>query len=268
MKNSKLIVAAAVAIGAMLAIGTASAADLAVKAMPYATPAPAFSWTGCYIGGHAGDGALLDQGFQDVGLAGGDHGDALLLDCSNAGAFDRITDPNAPSAQYAAIMVDHETIVGGVNIGCGIAIGVMNVSDIEFLGKSLHLAMAVRDADRADMVALGKEQFENLAAITLQALCGGGNLHAFLDTRHAGGKQFRVAFDFHKAEAACPNHFKSLQFAKGGDEDVVLARDFQDGLVFACADVANAITRPSATSSRAISPPPPPARGAILGGRS
>jgi outer membrane immunogenic protein len=62
MKNSKLI--AAVAVSAMLGIGAASAADLAVKAMPYAAPAPAFSWTGCYVGAHAGAGVLLDQGFQ------------------------------------------------------------------------------------------------------------------------------------------------------------------------------------------------------------
>ena len=38
MKNSKLILSAAVAVSAMLGIGAASAADLAVKAMPYAAP--------------------------------------------------------------------------------------------------------------------------------------------------------------------------------------------------------------------------------------
>jgi outer membrane immunogenic protein len=67
MKNSKLFVSAAVAVSAMLGIGTASAADLSVKAMPYAAPAPVFSWTGCYVGVHAGAGVLLDQGFQSGG---------------------------------------------------------------------------------------------------------------------------------------------------------------------------------------------------------
>jgi outer membrane immunogenic protein len=85
MKNSKLIVSAAVAVSAMLGIGAASAADLAVKAMPYAAPAPVFSWTGFYGGVHAGAGVLLDQGFQTQqqmsldrhgvgGLAGGQIG--------------------------------------------------------------------------------------------------------------------------------------------------------------------------------------------------
>lgn len=74
MNNSKLIISAAVAVCAVLGVGAASAADLAVKAMPYAGPASAFGWTGCYVGAHAGAGVLHDQGFQNVGLAGDRHG--------------------------------------------------------------------------------------------------------------------------------------------------------------------------------------------------
>jgi outer membrane immunogenic protein len=74
MKNSKLILLAAVAVSAMLGIGAASAADLAVKAMPYATPAPVFTWTGCYVGVHAGAGVLHDQGYQPQQLLLDRHG--------------------------------------------------------------------------------------------------------------------------------------------------------------------------------------------------
>jgi outer membrane immunogenic protein len=80
--KSKLILSAAVAISAMFGVGAASAADLAVKALPVV--APVFSWTGCYVGVHAGAGVLLDQGFQNQtapadrhgvgGLAGGQLG--------------------------------------------------------------------------------------------------------------------------------------------------------------------------------------------------
>jgi outer membrane immunogenic protein len=56
MKNSKLILSAAVAVSAMLGIGAASAADLPVKASPYTAAAPASSWTGFYVGGTAGAG--------------------------------------------------------------------------------------------------------------------------------------------------------------------------------------------------------------------
>ena len=73
MKNSKLLVAV-VAVSSMLGIGAASAADLPMRAMPYAAPAPVFSWTGCYVGVHAGAGVLLDQGFQQVGINRDRHG--------------------------------------------------------------------------------------------------------------------------------------------------------------------------------------------------
>jgi len=72
MKNSKLSLLTAVALSAIAGIGAAAAADLPMKAMPYA--APAFSWTGCYVGLHAGAGVLHDQGFENVGNAGDRHG--------------------------------------------------------------------------------------------------------------------------------------------------------------------------------------------------
>jgi len=50
VKNSKLMLSTAVAVSTILGIGAASAADLAMKAMPYAAPVRVFSWTGCYVG--------------------------------------------------------------------------------------------------------------------------------------------------------------------------------------------------------------------------
>ena len=65
--RSKLIVSAALAVSAMSSVGAATAADIAVKAAPLAVPA--FSWTGCYIGVHAGGGVLLDKGFNNLAVA-------------------------------------------------------------------------------------------------------------------------------------------------------------------------------------------------------
>ena len=73
MKSSKVILSAAVAVSAILGISAASAADMAVKA-PYAAPVPVFSWTGCYVGVHAGAGVLHDQGFQPGLIAFDRHG--------------------------------------------------------------------------------------------------------------------------------------------------------------------------------------------------
>jgi outer membrane immunogenic protein len=50
----KKLIAAAVAVGAMLGIGAASAADLPMKALPYTAPPPPFSWTGFYVGENVG----------------------------------------------------------------------------------------------------------------------------------------------------------------------------------------------------------------------
>jgi outer membrane immunogenic protein len=65
--ESLKILSAAVAVSAVVSAGAASAADLAARPMPYAAPAPVFSWTGCYVGVHGGAGVLLDQGFQAGG---------------------------------------------------------------------------------------------------------------------------------------------------------------------------------------------------------
>jgi outer membrane immunogenic protein len=54
----KKLLLGSVATGALVAAGAANAADLRVgptyKAPPAVAPVPVFSWTGCYVGGHAG----------------------------------------------------------------------------------------------------------------------------------------------------------------------------------------------------------------------
>src|SRR5437016_8904803 len=54
----KKILLGSVATGALVAAGSASAADLgprpAYKAPPMVAPVPVFSWTGCFVGAHGG----------------------------------------------------------------------------------------------------------------------------------------------------------------------------------------------------------------------
>lgn len=82
MPNSKSISSAAVAIGAILGIGAASAADLPARTYTKATAIdPAYDWSGFYIGGHLGylwgktrvldDGVLTESGAPTNGVAGG-----------------------------------------------------------------------------------------------------------------------------------------------------------------------------------------------------
>jgi outer membrane immunogenic protein len=60
MRNSNLIISAAVTFSAILGIGAVSAADMAVKARPMAVD-PGYNWTGFYIGANAG-GVWSDAG--------------------------------------------------------------------------------------------------------------------------------------------------------------------------------------------------------------
>jgi outer membrane immunogenic protein len=84
MRNSKLIVSAAVAISAIVGVGAASAADLAAR--PYTKAAPMmvamYDWSGLYIGGNGGWGSARDcwdlQRFPPDTVAIGDEG------CHNA----------------------------------------------------------------------------------------------------------------------------------------------------------------------------------------
>jgi outer membrane immunogenic protein len=56
MIEMKRILQTSAVMALLLAPATALAADLAYKAPPLATPVPAYSWTGFYIGGHIGGG--------------------------------------------------------------------------------------------------------------------------------------------------------------------------------------------------------------------
>src|SRR5881296_586308 len=53
----KKLLLASTAVGALAIAGPALAADIPVKAPPAVAPVPVFTWTGCYIGGHAGFGS-------------------------------------------------------------------------------------------------------------------------------------------------------------------------------------------------------------------
>src|SRR5712671_5801160 len=72
-KSMKKTFAATVAAAALLASTAAGfAADLPVKARPYAAPAPIWTWTGFYIGAHVGAGwGTTESTLTDVRFPGG-----------------------------------------------------------------------------------------------------------------------------------------------------------------------------------------------------
>src|ERR1035437_5694644 len=110
------------------------------------------------------------------------------------------------------------------------------MGDALVLRHGLQLAVTVGYAARANVIALGKEQFKDGAAVFLQALGFGADLHAFLDGSDTGGQKLVASFDLDQAHAAGANLAEAVHVAKGGDVDIVFPRDFKDCLASARAD--------------------------------
>ena len=168
----------------------------------------------------------------------GDDGavDSSAHNVPNVRAFDLGADTNAAGAEDAAVVVEGEALVRGIDGELRVAIGQPYMGETLLLGESLELAVAIGDADRADVVALGKEKFEDVAAIFLKAFGIGEHLHAFEDGGDTGWQQLGGAGDLNHADAACADITEAVEMAEGGYFDVVLASDFEDGLPAAAAD--------------------------------
>ena len=96
--------------------------------------------------------------------------DAAAHHIPDVRAFNLRADAHAARAQNAAVVVDGEALVRGIHGQRGIAIGQADVGQALLLRQRLQFAVAVGDADRADVIALGEEQLENHAAMLLQPL--------------------------------------------------------------------------------------------------
>ena len=84
---------------------------------------------------------------------------AAAGDILGAGALDVPAHPHAAGAEDAAVMVHAEKRVGVVHLPLGEIVLVADVVHALAAGEGLEFAMAVGDAHRADMVALGEQQF-------------------------------------------------------------------------------------------------------------
>jgi outer membrane immunogenic protein len=133
MRNSKLIISAAIAVNAILGTGAALAADLAARPYtkaPAAAPVMTYHWTGCYIGGNVGGGwARIEQ--SRIGLANGSR------------VF--------PAQNYGS--ADGSSLIGGSQIGCDYQFGgnwVVGVQDMFDFGNinSSHIIPLFRHSIR------------------------------------------------------------------------------------------------------------------------
>ena len=117
------------------------------------------TWTHLPQRVQAGFAPLLVEIGDDDGV------DAAAHHVPDVRAFNLSADADAAGAEDAAVVVDGEALVRGVDGELGVAIGQADVGQALLLRQGLQFAMAVGDADGADVVALGEEQLENGAAM-------------------------------------------------------------------------------------------------------
>jgi outer membrane immunogenic protein len=103
------------AIAALMIAAPAGAADLRVKAQPMPPPAPVFSWTGFYVGGHIGAGWARKE-WTDTSACGNFEGIQFPIACSQN-----------PSQSTAGYVGEHNAkgLLGGVQAGYNWQTGVI-----------------------------------------------------------------------------------------------------------------------------------------------
>ena len=135
--------------------------------------------------------------------------------------LDLTTHPDTSSAEHTTVMIEDKPTVGSIHLQFRVATRKGDMINPELLRQLLELTVTVGHADRADMVALGKEQLNDTATIPVQPLRLGGDHQPLLNPGDAGGGELGTAFDLNHAQSAGANRRESLQEAKGGDSDVV-----------------------------------------------
>ncbi len=151
-------------------------------------------------------------------------------------AFYLAANPHAARAKDAAVVVEHVPLLREVHRQRGVAIGEAHAGDAERDGQRLKFAVAVGDAHRAEVIALGQQQLDDHAAVGRQPRRVDHHRKAFLHRRGAGGRQPPAAAHFDDAQAAGAHIRQAVQMAQGGDGAAGFARRFENGLAFARGD--------------------------------
>ena len=169
--------------------------------------------------------AARATGFSPVLMqVGDDHGvDAAAHHIPDVRAFNLGADPHAACAQDAAIVIYSEALMRCVDREFWIAIRQAHMGQTLLLGHRLQVAVTVRNANGADMIAFGEEQFENSAAVLLQPLRIVVTSMPSKTRRDAGRKQLVVALDLNHAQAASTHITEAVKVAQRRNVDVVFA---------------------------------------------
>ena len=145
--------------------------------------------------------------------------DASPHDVPGVRPLDLVAHPHAARTQDAAVMVEGEAVMRGVDRDLRVQVRHADVIDAEPHGQVLQLAVPVDHADRADVVALAEQELQDQLAIAVEPLGVHGDLHALFHLRHAGGQQLVAPLTStrHRRQApTCDKSFDEAQTVESG----------------------------------------------------
>ena len=134
-------------------------------------------------------------------------------------------------------MVDDKALVAGVDLDQRLEGRQVEVGQPELFGQALQLAVVVRHAHRADVVALHEEHLDSGAAILLESRGVGHHCHALFDRRHTGREELVGTGHLDDTESAGADIGEPVQVTKRRDMDGVLLGDVEDRLIRVASDI-------------------------------
>ena len=146
--------------------------------------------------------------------------------------FDLVADADAARAEDAAIVVQHAARMRDIHRQAREVVGHVDMREPQRLRQGLQFAMAVGDADGADMVALDEQQLERHQPVVGEVVGVGGDRHSALRGCRAGRQQAADAGDLDQAQAAGSRRAQAFQVAERRDAVPIRLRHLEDGLTF------------------------------------
>jgi len=146
--------------------------------------------------------------------------------------FDLGAHPYATRAENAAVMVEHEAGMAGVDLKLGKVVRKAHAGHAQRVGNVLQFAMAIGDANRAHVITLDQQQFGGDAAVAGQLRRSGRDRHSILHRRCACRKQAVDAGNFHHAQPARSHRTQPFEVTQRRNVLPARARRFQNGLSF------------------------------------
>ena len=136
--------------------------------------------------------------------------------------------PDAAGAEDAAVAVDEDVGMAGVDVAVRELVRVARGQDAEAVGQGLQLAVAALLAEHAVVVPLHEQHLDEAAAVLLEGL--GLVVHHHALGRGRGAGRLRAAVDHHRADPAGAEGRQVLVGAQARDVHAGLVGGLEDRL--------------------------------------